>query len=244
MASLRPRQLVLALLASSLAVPATASAQNGFTRFVGDVGRDYIDFMSVENVKLAAGGLVAAATTHFQDQEIAEDLAAPTPYALKPGATYGNLAFQVPLAVTWWAIGAIANSDRGASAGRDLLRAQISGASWTYLLKYAVDRTRPNGDPRSFPSGHATAAFATATVLQEHYGWKLGVPVYAAAAYVAAERVTENKHWPSDVVFGAMVGVMAGRTVTLHVRRERLLVQPHALPGGAGVMVHVQHAQR
>src|SRR5436190_2211768 len=82
----------------------------------------------------------------------------------------------------------VAGSARGANAGRDLVRAQISAASFTYAIKYAVDRQRPNGDPRSFPSGHAAASFATATVLQEHYGWKLGLPAYAMAAYVAGER--------------------------------------------------------
>ncbi len=92
---------------------------------------------------------------------------------------------QVPLAVGWWAVSRLTESERGAAAGRDLLRAQISAVSWTYAFKYAVNRERPNGDPRSFPSGHASATFATAMVLQEHYGWKIGVPVFAAAAYTA-----------------------------------------------------------
>src|SRR5262249_23602717 len=159
-----------------------------------------------------------------------------------PGATYGNLAFQVPLAATWWIVGHVVGSERASAAGRDLLRAQISGASFTYALKYAVDRTRPNGDPRSFPSGHATAAFATATVLQEHYGWKLGLPMFALATYVGGERVTQKKHWPSDVTFGAAIGMMSGRTVTLHLRRERVELHPQAVPGGGGVLVYVRCA--
>src|SRR5262252_140837 len=221
---------------------ATPAKTSGFRAFVGDVFHDYWNFLdSMENARLAAGGVVLAATTHFGDHHFSEE-ASPeaTPTALKPGATYGNLAFQFPLGITWWIVGHVAGSERAADAGRDLVRAQISGASWAYLLKYSVNRTRPNGDPRSFPSGHATAAFATATVLQEHYGWKLGLPMYAAAAYVAAERVTERKHWPSDVVFGAALGTISGRTVTLHVRRERLTVQPHAVPGGGALIVHVQ----
>jgi len=221
----------------------TGSAQpSGFRGFVGDVFHDYWNFVaSPENARLAAGGGIVAATVHFNDHKWSDE-ASPTatPTALQPGATYGNLAFQFPLGITWWIIGHVAGSDRAADTGRDIVRAQISGASWAYLLKYSVNRTRPNGDPRSFPSGHATASFATATVLQEHYGWKLGIPFYAAAAYVAAERVTERKHWPSDVVFGAALGTISGRTVTLHVRRERLMVQPHAVPGGGALIVHVQ----
>ena len=87
------------------------------------------------------------------------------------------------------------------------MRAQISAVSWTYAFKYAVNRTRPNGDPRSFPSGHSSAVFATAMVLQEHYGWKVGLPIFAAAAYTAASRITVNKHWASDVTFGAVLGM-------------------------------------
>ena len=215
----------------------------GFKGFVADVGHDYWNFVSMpDNARIAVGGLALTGTVHFGDHPIEEDTAhvsATTATTLKPGATYGNLAFQVPLALTWWIVGHVAGSERGASAGRDLLRAQISGATFTYILKYATDRTRPNGDPRSFPSGHATASFATATVLQEHYGWKLGVPAYAFAAYVAGERGTQEKHWASDVTSGAVVGFMSGRTVTLHLRRERVAIQPHAVPGGGGVTVNV-----
>ena len=64
-------------------------------------------------------------------------------------------------------------------------------------VEVAVDRTRPNGDPRSFPSGHAAATFATAMVLQDHYGWKVGVPFFAASTYTAMSRLTINKHWAS-----------------------------------------------
>jgi hypothetical protein len=221
----------------------TSTAQpSGLRGFVGDVFHDYWNFLdSRENAQIAVGGGILAATAHFQDHKWSDELSPTvTPTALQPGATYGNLALQFPLAISWWIIGHVAGSERAADAGRDLVRAQISGASWAYVLKYSVNRTRPNGDPRSFPSGHATASFATATVLQEHYGWKLGIPFYAAAAYVGAERVTQKKHWPSDVVFGAALGTISGRTVTLHVRRERLMVQPHAVPGGGALIVHVQ----
>lgn len=238
---------VAAVLAVFMAVtPRVAAAQDtsgtsGFTGFLSDVGRDYVNFLSIANLPVAIAGSAGASAMGAADAAVAKDLAGPTPYALQPGATYGNLAFQFPLAITWWVVGHAAGKSRAAAAGRDLVRAQISGASWTYLIKYAADRTRPNGDPRSFPSGHATAAFATATVFYEHYGWKLGVPMFAAAAYVAGERVTANKHWPSDVVFGATMGILSGRTVTLHVRRARLAVRPEAVRGGGGVVFHVEH---
>jgi membrane-associated phospholipid phosphatase len=224
-------------------LPCAAAAQEsegGFRAFIRDVGRDYKNLFSVENGEWAVVGSTVTLAIHQQDEALRVETEGPTPTALKPGATYGNVTLQVPLALGWWITGHAMGSPRGAEAGRDLLRAQISATSWTYALKYAVGRTRPNGDPRSFPSGHSSATFATAMVLQEHYGWKLGVPMFLAAAYTGAERVTNNKHWASDVAFGALVGVLAGRTVTLHVRQERLDVQPLVAPRGGGIMVRVQ----
>lgn len=213
-------------------------ARPGFRQFVKDVGGDYKHFFSRETAYWYAGGFAAAGLVHFGDEDVAEALADPptaTQTALKGGDKYGNLTYQVPLAVGWWVTGHLMGSSRAADAGRDLVRAQINATSWAYALKYAVDRTRPNGDPRSFPSGHSTATFATATVLQEHYGWKVGVPFFAAATYTAVSRLTINKHWASDVTMGAFVGMASARTVTLHVRNRHFALAPFAVPGGGGV---------
>ena len=74
-------------------------------------------------------------------------------------------------------------------------------------------------------------------VLQEHYGWKLGVPAFIAASYTAASRVTVDKHWASDVAFGAFLGIACGRTVTVQMRDRRVSIAPLAVPGGGGVLV-------
>jgi len=220
--------------------PQPPSEPGGLRRFAGDVARDYVNMLSLDNVPWALVGATATAGIQVADDALRDATAQPTPTALKPGGTYGNLAFQLPLAVTWWIAGHAAHSLRGADAGRDLVRAQISAVSWTYVIKYAVGRTRPNGDPRSFPSGHTSATFATATVLQEHYGWKLGAPIFALAAYTGAERVMDEKHWASDVAFGAVVGVLSGRTVTRHLRGGgRVTLRARALPNGGEVLIDV-----
>ncbi len=211
---------------------------SAFGRFVRDVGSDYIDFFSTETLGWYVTGGAAAAVVHIWDEDIAEALADPSPatrQALEGGDTYGNLSLQVPLAIGWWVTGRAVGSARAMDAGRDLVRAQISATSWNYAMKFAVRRTRPNGDPRSFPSGHATATFATATVLQDHYGWKVGVPFFAAATYTAISRLTINKHWASDVTMGAFVGIASARTVTLHLRQQKVALAPFAVPGGWGV---------
>jgi len=203
-------------------------------RFVRDVGGDYRGFFSKDTALWLGIGGAAALAVHPADDNIAQHVQASNP-DLDGGSIYGSQLLQVPVAIGWWAIGAAAGSERNADTGRDLLRAQIAAFSWTYAIKYAADRTRPNGDPRGFPSGHASTSFATAMVLQEHFGWKVGLPAFAAAAYTATSRVTDNQHWTSDVVFGAALGMACGRTVTRRLRHVQ--IAPVALHHGAGVFV-------
>jgi len=206
-------------------------------KFVRDVAYDYRNFLSWRNgLWLGVGGLAALAV-HPADEPIQQEVVEAGEPLLSGGDLYGSQKFQVPLAVAVWIVGHAAGSARASAVGRDLLRAQISVFSWTNAIKFASQRTRPNGDPRGFPSGHASASFATAMVLQEHYGWKLGVPAFAAAAYTAASRVTANQHWLSDVVFGAAVGVSAGRTVTIRLRDTPVTLAPLVVPGGGGISV-------
>jgi membrane-associated phospholipid phosphatase len=227
----------------TIAAPAAAQTTPPKTSLSHDVARDYRNFVSWDSLQwLAIGGVLSVAVSEADEavRQGTEDPNAPVTLALEgggTGATYGNLTLQVPLALGWWAVSRLNDSERGAAAGRDLLRAQISAVSWTYAIKYAVNRERPNGDPRSFPSGHASATFATAMVLQEHYGWKVGVPVFAAAAYTAASRVTVNKHWASDVAFGAVLGMVSGRIATRRLRDSGFSVSPVVLNGGAAILV-------
>jgi membrane-associated phospholipid phosphatase len=206
--------------------------RNGFTRFVVDVGRDYKAWFTPETAHTLIVGTAATMFVRPADEELTARGFREVEEALSLGDEYGNLAFQVPLAVGWWGIGHTV-SPKHAAAGRDLLRAQISAASWTYALKFAVNRTRPNGDPRSFPSGHSSATFAAATVLHRHYGLKMGVPFYALGVYTAVARIHDRKHWLSDTVMGSTVGIAAGRAVTFHLKQHPVHVTPALLRGGA-----------
>lgn len=80
-------------------------------------------------------------------------------------------------------------------------------------LKTVSRHQRPDGsDFRSFPSGHTTTAFVAAEFLRKEYGhtspW-LVVGGYTAAAATGALRVYHNKHWLTDVVAGAGVGILS-----------------------------------
>ncbi|MFW6269745.1 MAG: phosphatase PAP2 family protein, partial [Bacillota bacterium] len=63
---------------------------------------------------------------------------------------------------------------------------------------------------KSFPSGHATGSFATATVLANHYP-ELGKFAYTWASLVAISRMYEDAHWFSDVVVGSAIGYFTAR---------------------------------
>jgi membrane-associated phospholipid phosphatase len=120
--------------------------------------------------------------------------------------------------------------------GADLIRAQVLSQGIVQGGKFATRRPRPDAsNNHSLPSGHTAAAFATATVLQDHFGWKVGVPAYGFGAYVAASRMSANKHYLSDVLLGAAIGVAAGRTVTIGSGKARFQMGVAPTPGGAAV---------
>ena len=78
----------------------------------------------------------------------------------------------------------------------------------TFLLKYTVKAERPNGkDKHSFPSAHASGAFASAEYLRKRYGWEYGLPAYAMASFVAYSRVDSRQHYARDVLAGAAIGI-------------------------------------
>jgi membrane-associated phospholipid phosphatase len=54
--------------------------------------------------------------------------------------------------------------------------------------------------------------------VQQHLGYKAGIPTYVFGSYVAMSRLHDNRHHPSDVVFGAALGIVIGRAVTFHGR--------------------------
>ena len=89
--------------------------------------------------------------------------------------------------------------------------AAVMMASVVKGVKYCVNRTRPDGGENSFPSGHTATAFAGATLLAHEYGRKsVWIPIagYTAATVTGAMRVVNNRHYVSDVIVGAAVGIL------------------------------------
>ena len=80
-------------------------------------------------------------------------------------------------------------------------------------LKAVVNNETPNGKILAWPSGHTASSFTVASVLDELYGPKVGIPAYIAAATVGVRMMDSGDHWGSDVLFGATLGWIVGHGV-------------------------------
>ena len=102
--------------------------------------------------------------------------------------------------------------------GRYLASAAMSYGIMAILvnsIKYTASEMRPDGTTRnSWPSGHTATAFVGATILHKEYGLTRS-PWYSVAGYGVATatgvmRVLNNRHWVSDVLSGAGIGMISG----------------------------------
>jgi len=214
--------------------------RTGIRALFGNLIEDVQHLPSKQNLYLTmfGGGLAAAA--HPVDQSFNVRLrshydAVNTAFA--PGKYVGNTPEQVALSLGTYAVGRIFDQPRTAHLGMDLLQAQILTELLVEPLKFATRRERPDGSNRmSFPSGHAAVTFAGATVVERHLGWRKSLLGYAIASYVASSRLHDNRHYLSDVVFGAAVGSIAGRTVVHHAA-DYWVFTPATVPGGGVVIL-------
>jgi membrane-associated phospholipid phosphatase len=108
--------------------------------------------------------------------------------------------------------GAILSSGNKSEKFRYASSAFVVNGLLTYGLKYGVKRERPDeSNKRSFPSGHTSNSFLTASIVQEIYGSKAGIPAYLLAWVTGLSRIHDNKHYLSDVIFGAAMGTAIGQ---------------------------------
>jgi len=204
------------------------------------LAEDFKHLPSRPNLYFALGGGALAASVHPFDETFNRRLIShfdTVNTAFKPGQWVGQTPIQMGAAVLTFAYGRIAQQPKVSHVGMDLLRAQMLDEALTEALKFSTRRERPNGsNHQSFPSGHSSLTFATATVIERHLGWKKSLLGYAIASYVAASRLHDNRHYLSDVVFGAALGTIAGRTVTQHGSGYWTFM-PASVPGGVALVV-------
>ena len=96
-----------------------------------------------------------------------------------------------------------------------LVESILTTSAVTSIIKTISHRQRPNGRGYlSYPSGHTSSAFALAAVIKYLYGKYPGCLAYGMAAFVASSRINDNKHYFSDVISGALLGTLIGRSFT------------------------------
>ena len=170
----------------------------------------------------------------------------------------------VIISVGLYGVGRLAHREHVAELGLRGAEALLLSAVTTEAIKGIAGRARPylkDSDPdnfalgrgfthggySSFPSGHATAAFAVATVVAAEGSrwwpnrtWLVDPLVYGGATMVAWARVYGEKHWASDVLAGAGIGTLSGLLVVRyhvlhpHTRLDRWLLPDQVGPDGHG----------
>ena len=222
--------------------PPSAPPATGIKAVFRETWRDFTAFpqrRSTWAILAIAGG--AAAAAHPLDDDANARLggsdAAATFFA--PGKWIGAVYVQGGVAAGLYVVGRWAiphtsdapKTNKVSHLGFDMLRALAVSQALTQGMKVTIRRDRPTGECCAFPSGHSSASFATAAVLERHLGYRAW-PTFLVASYVAMSRVHDNRHYVSDVIFGAGLGIATGWTVVGRHGRSTYALTPVPIKGG------------
>ena len=146
-----------------------------------------------------------------------------------------NVTYPAIAIVGIYGCGLIFDDPKVRNLGLQLVESCTYAGILTTVIKSAAGRSRPyvgngnmdwhpvkfNTDQTSFPSGHATLAFAVSSVMADYidnFYWKAGW--YSIAALVGTARIYHDKHWFSDVVIGSAIGYFIGDYVSRDPRNR------------------------
>jgi membrane-associated phospholipid phosphatase len=196
------------------ASPVRNDGRRTMRRFPANFLGETVGLFNADNLKpLLIGGAATGIGAVFDDR-VAEAIADPAHNFGQAFETGAHPAVFGGAVTILFAVGRTVEAPRFRDTTYDWMQAYLLNAGLTNVLKVTVARERPNGeDHKSFPSGHASTAFTLAAVAERHFGWKVGLPAYTVAGLVAVSRLQRNKHYLSDVLGGATLGYIVGRTV-------------------------------
>lgn len=239
--------------------PATAVARDSIPRRVKlpTIGRN-------TRAVLLGAGFVGATVAMF-DSPLSSEAQRLGGDDMRLSSSIGSfIGGPVPLAlgVGMYAAGRSGDIGFATRTGREVIRAVVVSGAITAVVKGATGRARPfaapgdpdefspgrgftNGALASFPSGHTSAAFATATVLEREIhavrpAWsRVARPLlFGGAAFVGFSRIYQAQHWPTDVLAGATLGTITGFEVVAHSRGDR---SPLRLGAVSHILVGARH---
>jgi len=249
--------VVLALAPSVMAQPASAQADRDsapresapLSRFPSELARNFWTLFSKDNlVPVLVGGAAGAAVIGADDSIVA--------YFEREnrwgsfsgvGTELGKSQLIGPAIGVSLLVSRLSKNDEFRDLSYSLAQGFIVTNVITGSIKKIAGRDRPDGtSTNSFPSGHTSNSFTWATIAQRRYGWKVGAPAYAIASYVGVSRLQSRKHHLTDIIAGATIGYIVGRTVTRNrdsARDKRLRIGVAVPPGGGaalslGIRVH------
>jgi membrane-associated phospholipid phosphatase len=212
------------------AVPPSDAGARKVSALPANLLRDAIGVFHVDNLRPLLIGVGATGVGAIFDDKVAEAIADPDNAFGQSLDTGGQPWISGTVIAATFAVGRLTGSPRFRAVSYDWVNAYLVNTAYSVVLKEAVGRQRPNGaDSLSFPSGHASNAFALAAVAERHWGWKVGIPAYGLAGAVALSRLQMNAHYLSDVMAGATLGYIVGRTVV------RVNSRPATKTGGSSV---------
>jgi membrane-associated phospholipid phosphatase len=202
-----------------------------------------LSFFTAADPWLGAAFVVGTAAMMPLDRTIARELQEPGTQASRVARrsvrlfnTIGDPG-TVIIGLGMYGVGRVAHLPRIADLGLHGMEAIVISGGLTAALKGIAGRERPNsagvedpgdfafgagfrGHHTSFPSGHATAAFAAATVVTVEASrwwpgsaWYVSPVMYGGASVIGLARLYSNAHWASDVVLGAGIGTLTGLKV-------------------------------
>ena len=185
-------------------------------RIISDTKSSFFDNNNLLLLLMAGGGSIALHSTDA-DKNIAKNMDRHRAFRSKSLDKFvdiaGNPGIHFAATGIWYVI-----SDRkGDQLNKDRAWTMMTALSITGLttmaLKGIVHNDTPNGKNFAWPSGHTSSSFTVAAVLNEFYGPEIGIPAYCGASVVAWRMMDSGDHWASDVLFGAILGIVVGHTV-------------------------------
>ena len=168
-----------------------------------------------------------------------------TSFPILLGRLYGEPLTPLILGSIYLVSGNSTGNEKNKKIGFEFLQTTAYSVGLTIILKYIFGRERPtttddpflfdpisfrNNDFLSFPSGHTTIAFALSTVISENVDNDfLKIAVYLPAFWTGYTRMYENRHWFSDVIFGAVIGYTTAKFLTgKHKTNNQLVTEEPA----------------